>query len=607
MIKIPNETKSFLQHPTSDVLGNLCATSNIELADNRGRVRVSPRSFYVNNSDDLVNLTIIHEFEYYDGRLWGVSGGRVFRQSSTLGDLSTTWEQDATAGSPTGMGDYVSIKSFATTLYVLGNGTLYKYTGGVWSTVSTLPQVWYPSMCVFGNRLYFVHNYQIIGSMDFNEAVSVTSTVPNLTPYTFVLPYQQNNGSSFSDRVISMVSSSDKIWIASMGIDTTSNTSYNYSLIGRIYAWDGVNARYISEYSLENQGVVAMIIKDDIPYIMDLTGRLLKFNGSSFVPVRTTSGVEARLPIPKYNSVTGGTVQNGYQAYIHRNGMCIRDGKINVLVNANTQKDILLNENFHYGVWEFDEQVGFYHRLSPSIWKYNSTTTRNDFKQARSDEVGALINSHDFTSTITGDVLFSCKYLTTSSTSTGKYGIFITDTNDNKSKCGYITTTKIESQGIQDNWNKLYVKHKKLLDSSDKIVLKYRTSDSTPIEGAITWSSTTVFTSTVDLSTIVAGDEVEIISATGGGQIEHISSISVNAGTYTVTLENAVTGATGTSRARFQKWIKLGTINNQTKDIAEFALNIVSNWIQLKCVMYFTGRNELNELLLVNTPYKQAV
>jgi hypothetical protein len=173
---------------------------------------------------------------------------------------------------------------------------------------------------------------------------------------------------------------------------------------------------------------------------------------------------------------------------------------------------------------------------------------------------------------------------------------------------GYLVTTKIEAEYITDLWQRTYLKYKKLLDSSDKIVIKYRTSEVQPIEGTITWTSTTTFTSTLDLSTIAVGDEFEGTAGTGSGQIEHITAISESAGTYTVTLENAVTGATGTAKGRFQKWIKLGTIQDQTTQYKafNFPLNANSTWIQLKVVMYFTGNDELEEISLLKEPYLKS-
>jgi len=109
------------------------------------------------------------------------------------------------------------------------------------------------------------------------------------------------------------------------------------------------------------------------------------------------------------------------------------------------------------------------------------------------------------------------------------------------------------------------------------------------------------------LSTFAVGDEVEVTRGTGGGQIEHITAISYSNPTYTVTLENAVTGATGTASARFQKWKKIGTASNQTIDFSGFPIEKPSNWIQLKVVMYFTGKDELNEVELKSDAYTPAV
>lgn len=161
---------------------------------------------------------------------------------------------------------------------------------------------------------------------------------------------------------------------------------------------------------------------------------------------------------------------------------------------------------------------------------------------------------------------------------------------------GYFITPKILASGITDTFNLVTLKFSPLMYETDKIIIKYRTVDdmrqSININNsgwAITWTSTTTFTTTqADWANAVVGDEVEILQGAGGGLLAHISTISENAGTYTVTLDdtfdNYVSGDVGI--AVFRNWIKWETIeygdNNAENYFLSQELGATGKFIQLK-------------------------
>lgn len=599
-IKIPNETKQFKQIGNSDVIGNIWSSFNLDLTENLGRIRVAGRGLLVDGSAvGETNMETPVAFEFFDNgtneRVWCIAGARMFYNS---GDPDDSYTEDATASTPTDLSNDCDMKVFNNAIYVAGCGDLHKYAyGGTWSTVSTAPNGSECSMCIFGNRLYASQSTSQIFSVDTADVVTEPTSVPNTNLYTLQLsPFFE--GKSDNSRIIAIRAASDRIWIATTNIGESQGSASG--LRGRIYEWDGISVQPNKFYQLESLGALSLVIKDDVPYIVDTDGRLLKFNGSSFIEV-------ARFPVNISKYQRNPANSNPLQRFIHPRGMEIRNGRIVMLVNnfpisTSTVKSI---ENLPSGVWEYDEEIGLYHKYSVSMSSVGFST-RSDYAQNKLEEVGALYYCKSTATTDNdGDLTFGAKYFTSDSATA--YGVFVNNTKDDKSKIGYLVSNKIESQSVQDVWKKCFIKYKRLLDSSDRIVLKYRLYETTPVEDAVTWSSTTVFTSTGSFGSVEVGDEVEILRGTGGGQIEHITTISENAGTYTITLANAVIGATGTSTVRIQKWIKIGEFTNQNLDIGECPIGKSSNWIQLKLVMYFTGKDEVNELELVNSTFRPSV
>jgi hypothetical protein len=192
---------------------------------------------------------------------------------------------------------------------------------------------------------------------------------------------------------------------------------------------------------------------------------------------------------------------------------------------------------------------------------------------------------------------------------TGTNGIFYDDSLNVLQKKGYFVTTWFNSNEIQDKWERLWAVYSRFLNANDSIVCKYRNNEVDPVYATITWVNTTSFTTTTDISAYgptasgfngTIGGEVEIIRGTGGGQCVHITNISLNAGTYTVTVDTVVTGVTtGTAIARFQKWIKLlPEITGQVKSYGQMAIGANGTRCQIKCCMTFQGNDELQKLAL---------
>lgn len=184
---------------------------------------------------------------------------------------------------------------------------------------------------------------------------------------------------------------------------------------------------------------------------------------------------------------------------------------------------------------------------------------------------------------------------------------------------GYFVTTKLMSQELQDDWQKIYLKHSKLETGLDKIVVKYRTTDNKPIvkvtrkSGTITWTDSDTFTTTdTQFANVLAGDEVEVVQGAGAGYLLHVSSITESSGTYTVNLDEAVKNisASDTGRVVVSRWTKLTTLNATTPQnndgYSELPLGVRSKSIQFKIEL--RGEDvEIEEILIAQKTSKFAV
>ena len=74
-----------------------------------------------------------------------------------------------------------------------------------------------------------------------------------------------------------------------------------------------------------------------------------------------------------------------------------------------------------------------------------------------------------------------------------------------------------------------------------------------------------------------------------------------NSGTYTVTLDETITGVSGTARARSENWIKLKAITKVNQKYEERIISEPDTLIELKVAMLATGEATIDELVLDNT------
>jgi len=178
----------------------------------------------------------------------------------------------------------------------------------------------------------------------------------------------------------------------------------------------------------------------------------------------------------------------------------------------------------------------------------------------------------------------------------GSNDSYLGTVSDNLESRGYFITPKINSSNITDTFNKVTLKFSPMLSELDKIIIKYRVTDDRLEEVILNgggwtanWTGVNTFTTTqTDFSRAKIGDEIEVLRGAAGGLLAHITNITVNSGTYTVTIdENFSAYTTGDeSKIIFRNWKKWKTIEhgdtNALKGYISEAINATGKFIQMK-------------------------
>jgi len=441
------------------------------------------------------------------------------------------------------------------------------------------------------NRLYFldyVSSACIVGSIDDQDVVATSGS------YSLNINNTVNNP-------ITMVTNSNYVWIGGIRMNDQENTPSRNNTFATITQWDGISAQATEEFVIKGaSGIMAMFVEDDIPYAVDSEGRVLKYTGYSFKEI-------ARLPIDRTLLTSSSLTLPTNGRFIHPNGFIATKNNTLLLSinNLNYNNAGNVTENLPSGIWELNLSNGnFTHKHAPTLKAYNSATV-TDFGQNRILAAGAIkLNTLGSNAAVGRSTLLAGFSYYTDATTT-KSGIFIDNpqdasTDNEGQKRGYFVTTWYESPEVESTWTKLWTIYKRFKNSTDKIIFKYRLEEEDPIEATITWTSTSTFTTTTNISAY-AGYEAEIIQGTGSGACTNITSVTLVGGTYTATIDTAITGVTGTAKARFQKWKKIYPVASGTvKSYTEMPFDATNVRIQIKGILEWTGDGEFSKFILMD-------
>lgn len=509
-------------------------------------------------------------------RWWGLSNDAVYQTTSAKGDFdvddSGTMPSFSTGNSE---GD---IKAFNSKVYVAVDSNLYSRSGTTYTTVpSSLPSG-YKILEKYDDRLYIASESQI----DSINTSNVFATAAN----TLDLDTVANENLSIS----CMRRTSRGLWVG---------TYNNQGGRARMLFWDGVTQDTV-EVSVEVEAgmVMAMSIKDDVPYILDNRGVLSAWNGSYFEKV-------SRLDLD-YKQLYRFDVFSSKDRWIHHNGMQTIDGEVLMAVNTRMADTTDLQvPRTPSGVYAYNSEHGIYHKFSFTSQKDDATVT--DMGQLEIVEVGAIYPLLDDEELNEGDeqsdFLVSYAYKVDNSTTnyviakTDRRGIDGTSTDT----AAVITFPWWDSSEVTDKWEKFYAFIKPLANSTDKLVLKYRKQEFNPVEIDVTWTDRAQFTSSdsslSEIKTNFDNDieyEFEGLQGEGSGYITQVENIqSAGGGLYEIDLADNVVpnNPTSTAKVRLDRWNLVGelTDDESVEDYIGFNPETTATRVQFKLYLYGTN------------------
>lgn len=595
MFRIPaTDTKKFSQPNYGDTQGNLWASFNLNLTKNTGRVRTTRTETIYDDTDDA-DLGENNAFAFFDPTSGGAPVFVAYNDKVFFGGTEPidTFTQDALTNTPNGNGARDDLKVFNDRLYATEATKLKRLDHGdtQWDDIGTLTTGGIHQMCAYAGRLYVIDERNKISSMDYQ-----TETLVSIGDFTLDLSY-------FGGHISWIAPGTNRIWIG---------YTKNNGTRGLIFEWDGKTENFWSQnYIIEAQGSAGCAIWNDTPYVLDIEGRLLGFNGSNFEEV-------ARLPIQLYNVLSSGYATLSGNKICHYNGIKYMNDAIYILVNNKTTGDSRALETFPGGVYCYTKENGISHAYSPSLTKFGSATV--DYGVEYIDATGAIFDATPHASNATdinATIMFGAKIDDSADSLSNRIFIDIlnpaTGTDEPHVQSGYFVTPFLESDQVTDVWQKIVTKYRKFLDDDAKIIVKYRTDKAIPIVlQNVVWDSNIAFTDAdADLDDVVVGDEVEVLTGNGAGKVAHVLTNTDNGADRTIVLDDTVVGVTGgdISDIRFQTWKKLPPITDATVQFTDLSIPILNKdtQIQIKVVMeWLNNENELRELLIINNTEQHA-
>ena len=465
-------------------------------------------------------------------RFWVVAGTKLFK--SDANDPEAGWTQDAIASTPTDAKDRMI--EFADDMYVPTTTDIDKLSGGTWtnpfwsaqSGASVLQSGVFHGMAISSVAALLIADGRFI-----NEWDGSTATDPKIT-----LPSQFE--------ITDMITEGDFTIIGTKTIDSTE---------ARVFHWNGTDSVVNAEYGAGSREIVSVFSFRGTPYIVTKEGEIKAFTGS---------GYERVQELPTY---AAGNVVNSVFFTGPLEGKigisCLADGEISTPGQVAKGFD---------GLWMFDPlTLDLYPRYSLTD---ESTTQTAEPGQMRLLAAGAFLE----TSVTTGRILTGARVFTDEGTTS----IFVLNTSSVKntsSAKGRFVTRKIQTSNVRDMFRRIIPIFKRLENSTDRIVVKYKRQSDTflPVSRTITWINSTSFTLS-NTTGVSVGDEVEVLSGPSAGSTAHILTIV----STTITIDTTLTGSSLKSLARFDNWILLKSISSQAIQREVLQIRKKSSFIQFK-------------------------
>jgi hypothetical protein len=385
-------------------------------------------------------------------------------------------------------------------------------------------------------------------------------------------------------RILGFASGVSAVWCGTLA------SKGEHAFIYEFYIGEQIDGTPVARnaYKLNCRAAFSIAVHENTPYIINELGELQRFNGVGFTTV-------AELPFASENirlyGVKPSTIYPPNNRPVHPNGMKVYGNSIYIYINNRLDSSTSNPANWKSpaGIWEYNIETGtLNHRHSPAF-------SSADYGRGKLIAVGPLyIDGSNESFFLLGAGLASAS-------ESGLFGY------SDETPAGYFVTSEIAAGSTTETFEKLVVKAKTPA-SGEKIVFKYRTENDPdfPQYNDITWTAATTFTTTdASFSNVAVGNEIEVVDGYGAGHLAHITVISEDAGTYTVTIDESIGSNTETAEIRVDNWIKLDDNYTATdKEYKNIGLGMTAPWIQFK--VYMVGNIEIRSLLVKGNTRERA-
>lgn len=666
MITIPSpQTKQWVQANKGEIFGNLYRTRNIDL-DEKGYLKLAKRANMIDSSGKMLNC-----FYFAAANLYIVPTATTVYQISS--DLNTVASVTAATGSNPTLSIYGDGLMFNALAYFSSTSTLHKMDSSLnFTSLSgsiTFTSSKFHPLCVFESLNYLaVGDANTVKLYSTAEALIETLTIPQEYEVTWLVYKDQNlyigtrnlqggqakmfiwngsgtafqasygfnaewsfSGCEYGSSIASITSNGEIVYFTGGGFEQI----FALPVYSTGYQWwkAGVNP---TEGKVQRRGMLA----DGKKLYIVLSGHLGEY---PYNLEAQPSGLWCYDPEVGLYHKAGG---NENQTSNTKTVSSVDDATDEITLSSSTTA--ITGTPCYYNGGGIDAGVYYIIRVSGTVLKMARTITdalagtavdlttttvgtlyldpivqygANGFQtlSTADEQVGAIAKIKNYASTqwfaqqlIWGSTIYKNTSISAPASTTG---LMTFGFGENR---GDIVTTKIFASEKEDVWNRVIVKVNNILNTNDKVVVKYRIIDdegmpfsSAQFQGSfartpITWTSSTTFTTNADAYTewvnADIGDEVSFLAGNGAGWTAHITDITESSGVFTVTIDE-IYGfyASGDSaNVSVQNWVKLGTLTSTDGVLQkEFNINEKSNWIQFKLEIRGVGV-KIQELQVIN-------
>lgn len=536
--------------------GNLWQSFNIDLEKYPGRIALAPKSFRITSGLGVVTKFFRTDADTTD-QWWGITDSQLIKNGSTT-ITAGTWAADNLSNTITDPLDAVT--------HELANGEQ--------RLIVTRP-----------GDIAILNKSGGANAWDIDWGSTVLSTpIPTVSPtltYRPIARLQRLVAIANKVNGIPKIDTIDKNDVVTLGALTFSSeytikniyTSSNRFWIGlqndkgghaKIIEWDGSSSTYLNEYEIVGAIPLLGFVVRDIPYFLTDRGFIFRYTGGGFKKIQEFGLKENEQKL---------TLVSNYGAHIDEKIVYLNLGMPTAGDFSSTGAPNGVRRLLP-GIWIFNtDNLNLYHHIG--LGEHSSAGTDINYMSiyGQTGSAGAVIKTSDVNRLVMSASIYTGGATWQASQVNGIYREIRNDdqTSNSGRNRGYFITSFIPINEVEGMWESLFVKFKRFVNSNNKIIVKWRTTDplsngsildanSNPLfvmQAPGTWTSTTTFTCKVPTG-IVVGNEVEVLSGDNGGCLFKISALSGTPDSntlITVTLsEAAPTSSTDTSLFRFDNW-----------------------------------------------------